>query len=231
VGERVREELTNALRRDINDPRVARVLLSRVEMTDDLQLVTALFRLEPDPFALIPEAQAQKAAQAGLRAASGRLRSIVGKKLALRRSPELRFRHDSGQEAEGRVEQLLHEVAQELKKSERQTTETKAPVKADESLPSEAKAPVKADESLPSEAKKPGQEPQGLTPPGRLLAPRRPPQVSPAVSPPHPGSPRVDDREPPGLRWLSFVETAGRQEGGALRGATSLSCSPAGWPS
>ncbi len=135
VGERVREELIAALRRDINDPRVTRVLLSRVEMTDDLQLVTALFRLEPDPLSLVPEAQAQKNAMAGLRAASGRLRSIVGKKLALRRAPELRFRHDSGQEAEGRVEQLLHEVAQELKQSEKQA-EKPAP---------EAKTPPKGE--------------------------------------------------------------------------------------
>lgn len=127
VVERVREELTSALRRDINDPRVARVLLSRVEMPDDLQLATVHFRLEPDPSGLTSEEVAQKSAMAGLRAASGRLRSIVGRNLGLRRAPELRFRPDNGQEAEVRVEQLLYEVSQELKQKPQNPDEAPAP--------------------------------------------------------------------------------------------------------
>ena len=117
VTERLREELTVTLRREIRDPRVQRVLISRIEMPDDLQLATVFFRLEPDlttPGAPAnDDPKAQKTALTGLRAAAGKLRHHAARGLGLRVAPELRFFYDTSPEAGGRVEALLREIDKE----------------------------------------------------------------------------------------------------------------------
>lgn len=123
VTERIREELSLLLRRDIRDPRVGRVIVSRVEVPDDLQLATVFIRLEPAPgpggVAPLPddpvEAAARKTALAGLKAAAGRLRGLLSRSLGLRYTPDLRFVYDTTQEATSRVEALLREIASEKK--------------------------------------------------------------------------------------------------------------------
>src|SRR4051794_32716473 len=106
VAERVREEIATALTRDLQDPRLAYVVVTRVEMPDDLQLARVMVRLATggeDPVQ-------RKRALAGLAAASGPMRKKVGQALGLRRTPELTFHYDEGQDASTRVEQLLEEI-------------------------------------------------------------------------------------------------------------------------
>jgi ribosome-binding factor A len=113
VAPRVHKELMMALQRDIRDPRVQGVVVVKVDMPDDLQLATVRIRLEmggDDP-------ARKKAAMAGLRAASGRLRRTVGANVGLRYTPELRFVFDEGVDHEGRVEELLMEIEKERKGS------------------------------------------------------------------------------------------------------------------
>ena len=109
VAERVREELARALARDVGDPRLSHVVITRIEMPDDLQLARVLVRLTigaEDPVA-------RKKLMAGLVAASGLLRKRVGQSVGLRRAPELRFQYDEGQDASLRVEELLQEIKKE----------------------------------------------------------------------------------------------------------------------
>ena len=106
VAERVREELARALARDVGDPRLSHVVITRVEMPDDLQMARVLVRLTIGA----EDAGARKRLMAGLVAASGLLRKRVGHSVGLRRSPELRFQYDEGQDASLRVEELLQEI-------------------------------------------------------------------------------------------------------------------------
>jgi ribosome-binding factor A len=53
---------------------------------------------------------------AGLDAAKGRLRKLVGQAVGLRHAPELRFQYDEGQDASHRVEELLHEIERDRSK-------------------------------------------------------------------------------------------------------------------
>ena len=79
VAGRLQEELSAALR-ELRDPRLEGVLVSRVELTDDLQLARVYVRR-----ALGGDADAIKAALKGLSAAAGRLRwSDAGDVLWLR---------------------------------------------------------------------------------------------------------------------------------------------------
>jgi ribosome-binding factor A len=109
VAERVREEIAQALARDLGDPRLEHAVITGVQMPDDLQLARVSVRLTTggdDP-------AARKRLIAGLIAASGFLRKRVGQSVGLRRAPELRFHYDEGQDASERVEQLLQEIKSE----------------------------------------------------------------------------------------------------------------------
>ena len=109
VVERVREEVARSLAREIRDPRVVGVVVTRVEMPDDLQLATIYVRLEQggdDP-------AARKLAMKGLASTTPKLRRSVGARLGMRYAPELRFHYDEGVDAKTRVEELLHEIKSE----------------------------------------------------------------------------------------------------------------------
>jgi ribosome-binding factor A len=105
VAGRMREELASALG-GLSDPRVLGVIVSRVELTDDLQLARIYVRRESG--AASPQEQA--ALLRGLESAAGRLRQQVTRGLGLRYAPNLRFFYDEAQDAVSRVEELLAEI-------------------------------------------------------------------------------------------------------------------------
>jgi len=117
VGERLREELAVQLR-ELRDPRVAGALVSRVEMTDDLQLGKVYVRIEPQAgddassFAP-PDEAARRQLLRGLSAAAPRLRREVSRALGLRYAPDLRFFYDEAPDAQNRIEELLQEIKRE----------------------------------------------------------------------------------------------------------------------
>ncbi|HTJ85139.1 MAG TPA: 30S ribosome-binding factor RbfA [Polyangiaceae bacterium] len=112
VAERVRDEIARLLGRKINDPRVAGVIVSRVEMTDDLRMARVFYRLlEAD----VPERRL-KEAQTGLERAAGLFRRELTHALKLRSAPELRFSYDSGMDHQNRVEELLAEIERDRRR-------------------------------------------------------------------------------------------------------------------
>jgi len=106
VASRVREELSAQLR-EMADPRLVGVFISRVEVTDDLQTAKVYVRHELGEKA---DENQRRGLLRGLEAASGRLRRDVAKAVALRRAPELRFVYDEGQDSAYRVEEILREI-------------------------------------------------------------------------------------------------------------------------
>ena len=106
VKDRIRAELMRSLRTEIRDPRVQNVLVTRVEMGDDLQIANVYIRLELGG----DDAKARKTALAGLTSSAGRLRRAMGTGLKLRFTPDVRFFYDDTPDALTRVEELLHEI-------------------------------------------------------------------------------------------------------------------------
>ena len=91
----------------MNDPRLVQATITRVTMTDDLQLGRVYVRSN------VPGAHGeddQRDLLRGLRSAGGRLRTLAGRALGLRYTPQLRFYYDDGPDAAGRVEQILSEI-------------------------------------------------------------------------------------------------------------------------
>lgn len=113
VANQVRERLTTLIAREVSDPLLASVVITGVELPDDLSVAHVRARLligGDDP-------KKRKAAMASLGRAASRLRRGLGSALRLRRVPEVRFTYDTGADATQRVEELLAEIEDEAKRS------------------------------------------------------------------------------------------------------------------
>ncbi len=100
VAEMVLRELSQLLMRDLKDPRLRGVTLTRVKMSDDLRHGRIFFsHLEGHLHAV----ESVK----GFRSASGFIRRQIGRALQLRYIPELDFEFDPGIENAARVDELL----------------------------------------------------------------------------------------------------------------------------
>jgi ribosome-binding factor A len=109
VAELIRAHLADLMRREVDDPRLAAVVVTSVEVTDDLMSARIGVRL------LVGDEDPKKRAGVlkALGSGAGRLRRLIAPKLELRRAPELRFNYDAGHDASRRVEELLHEIERE----------------------------------------------------------------------------------------------------------------------
>ena len=106
VGETVRQVVTDALLREIRDPRVGLVTVTHVQVSGDLSVARVAVAVPGE------EAERQRALE-GLQSAAGFLRSRLAKAFSTRTIPELRFELDRGIEHAARINQLLAEVRRE----------------------------------------------------------------------------------------------------------------------
>lgn len=111
VAETIRASITGSFLRELDDPRLTSVVVTTVDVPDDLSNARIGVRL------LIGDEQeaGRKDAVARLRRAAGRIRRALAPKLGLRRVPELEFHYDTGHDASRRVDELLREIADEPK--------------------------------------------------------------------------------------------------------------------
>ena len=106
VGEQIRQAISLALAREVQDPRIGFVTITRVKVSADLQQARIYYTV-------IGDERVRKDTARGLEAATPFLRRAVGNEIRLRRVPELAFEYDRGVEHQDRVEQLLNEIAEE----------------------------------------------------------------------------------------------------------------------
>lgn len=114
VAAAVRARLSEALRRELDDPRLAEVVITSVELPGDLSTAHVRVRL----LVHADDEVARRGALRSLRRVAGRLRRSLGPELGLRKVPELRFDYDTGPDAARRVDQLLAEIRAESEPGE-----------------------------------------------------------------------------------------------------------------
>ncbi len=95
-------EISELLVRELKDPRLRGITLTRVEMSDDLRHARVFF-------SHLEGAARADAAVAGFRSAAGFIRREIGRSLRLRFTPELDFSFDPGPEQASRIDALLRE--------------------------------------------------------------------------------------------------------------------------
>lgn len=105
VADLIRRELGELLEREVKDPRVGFVTVTRVEVTRDLRIARVAVTI-------LGEGPQEKESLRGLAAAQGFLRRELAQRLGLRHTPELEFHLDRSLEAEQRMEALLRQIHQ-----------------------------------------------------------------------------------------------------------------------
>ena len=103
VADQIRAELANLLTRDVHDPGIGFVTITRVQMTPDLQQARVFFTS-------LGDAKARTSSNRALERAVPFLRRQIGSRLRLKRVPELIFTYDESIAGQDRIEQLLAEI-------------------------------------------------------------------------------------------------------------------------
>ena len=102
VAEQIRVEIAGILQRDLKDPRVGLATCTRVQLSRDLKVAKIYI-------SVLGASDEQKRTMAVLEGASGFVRRLLGQRLGLRVSPEVRFLFDPAVEYGIRLERLLEE--------------------------------------------------------------------------------------------------------------------------
>jgi ribosome-binding factor A len=103
INELLREEIAILVRDEVRDPRVGLATITAVQTSPELDHARVYIRI------LGSEGE-QEAALAGLRSAAPFVRGQLGKRLRMRRVPELHFQYDRMLDEAARIEQLLREA-------------------------------------------------------------------------------------------------------------------------
>ena len=106
VGEAIRDELSQLLARDVHDPGIGFITLTRVSVTPDLQIARVYYTTMGDE-------KAQRETDKALKRATPFLRRHLGARIRLRRVPELTFFYDASIAHTDRIEQILQDLKAE----------------------------------------------------------------------------------------------------------------------
>lgn len=107
VGEFLREELTDIIRREVKDPRIGFMSLTTVEMSPDLRSARVFV-------SVLGTDEERADTLAALRSASGFIRHHLKPRLRMRQIPELDFRDDRSMEHAAEIARAISEIRQEL---------------------------------------------------------------------------------------------------------------------
>ena len=106
VADQIRGELASLLAREVHDPGIGFVTLTRVQVSPDLQLARVFYTALGDE-------KTRAATGRALERAAPFLRRQIGTRLRLKRTPELTFLYDESIAGQDRIEQILNELHQE----------------------------------------------------------------------------------------------------------------------
>ncbi|AZV42317.1 MULTISPECIES: 30S ribosome-binding factor RbfA [Peribacillus] len=108
IGEQMKKELSDIIGRKLKDPRVGFVTVTDVAVTGDLQQATVYI-------SVLGDAKQREDTLKGLEKAKGFMRSEVGQRIRLRKTPELFFEFDESIDYGNRIETLISQINAENK--------------------------------------------------------------------------------------------------------------------
>ena len=106
LGDQIRTEISELLAREVHDPGIGFVTITRVSVTSDLQIARVYYTT-------MATDQARKDTARALTRATPFLRRQIAGRLRLRRVPELEFRFDQTVEQHERIERIIQEIHEE----------------------------------------------------------------------------------------------------------------------
>ncbi len=103
VNEACKEALGEIVQRDMKDPRVSFVTVTKVEVSPDLRVAHVWM-------SVLGSQEEWDVAMGALEKARGFMRRELGRRVRLRYTPELFLHRDLGAETSQRVQEVLHEL-------------------------------------------------------------------------------------------------------------------------
>jgi ribosome-binding factor A len=103
LSEQIKAEASHVLSRDVHDPGVGFVTITRVRVSPDLQVAHIYYTG-------LGDATAQRATETALERVTPFVRRQLAQRLRLRRVPEIAFVFDKSIAHQARVEELLQEI-------------------------------------------------------------------------------------------------------------------------
>lgn len=100
--EKVRDVINVALRREFADPRLMKVSVTHVELTQDYSHAKVFW----DTFDTATRGDAKEA----IEATAGRMRKLLASKMEVRHTPEIHYVYNSQFEDEGKISKLLNDL-------------------------------------------------------------------------------------------------------------------------
>ncbi|MED3660443.1 30S ribosome-binding factor RbfA [Ureibacillus sp. FSL K6-8385] len=106
VAEQIKKELGDIIGRKLKDPRLGFVTVTDVEVTGDLQQATIYI-------STLGTDEEREETLKTLERAKGFIRSEIGHRIRLRKTPEITFKFDSSIEYGNKIEQLLRSIKED----------------------------------------------------------------------------------------------------------------------
>ncbi|MBS4207580.1 30S ribosome-binding factor RbfA [Bacillus sp. FJAT-50079] len=106
VGEQMKKELGEIITRKIKDPRIGFVTITDVKVTGDLQQATVYISVFGDD-------EQKENTLKGLAKATGFIRSEIGQRIRLRKTPEISFEFDESIEYGNKIETILKQIKED----------------------------------------------------------------------------------------------------------------------
>jgi ribosome-binding factor A len=103
VGEQMKKELSEIISRKLKDPRIGFVTVTDVEVTGYLQQATVYI-------SVLGDEKVKEQTLLGLSKSKGFIRSEIGQRIRLRKTPELSFEFDSSIAYGNRIDSLLRDI-------------------------------------------------------------------------------------------------------------------------
>ena len=109
VADQLRAEIAELIARELHDPGIGFLTITHVKVTPDLQNARVYYTT-------LGDAKARRETERALERATPFLRRHIGRRLRLKRVPELEFFFDEAVERGDRIEQILQDLSTERKR-------------------------------------------------------------------------------------------------------------------
>lgn|SRR5213079_2310807 len=116
VGEQMKKELSDIIGRKIKDPRIGFVTVTDVQVTGDLQQAKVYISVLGDD-------EQKENTLKGLAKAKGFIRSEIGQRIRLRKTPEIIFEFDESINYGNRIETLINKLHTEENEHQHESEE------------------------------------------------------------------------------------------------------------
>ena len=109
INEEIKREVSNIINYKINNTNITSMIsVTKVRVTPDLRYARI--------YVSMINSKNKKNTLAGLKQASGYIRSVLAKRINLRNTPELVFEFDETLEYGARIDSIINEITKDLKK-------------------------------------------------------------------------------------------------------------------